>query len=139
MFLDELISVFVNAGVGTFPGNIFASSKAQLPNTDGPFLTLSETSGSGPEGTHNSTQLPAYVRPNAQIVARAKSYPVARNMAEAAFAAVYPVRNQLVAGVWWRQVVCLQNPFDLGSDDVGRVQVVFNIQVTRRPNAAMSQ
>lgn len=139
MFLDELISVFVAAGVGTFNTNIFASTKANIPPGDGPYLSVVETGGSGPEDTHNSQKLPAYVRPNAQVVARAKSYSVARTMAGAAYAAVYPVKNQLVSGVWWRQVNCLQEPFDMGADDVGRVQVAFNIQVTRRPNAAMSQ
>ncbi len=145
MFTEELLSILVDAGVGTLatgtnppPFSLFSSSKSQIPGGSGPFLSVTETGGSGPEGTHNSTKMPAYQRPNAQLVVRASTYAVARAMAMAAYAALFPVRNRFVMGCWWRQVIILQEPFDMGLDATSRATCGFNIAVTKRPNAAMS-
>lgn len=137
MFLDDLVTILTTAGVGTFNVNIFASSKATIPPGAGPYLTLAETGGSGPEGTHNAAAagFPAYVRPNAQILVRALSYSAARAMSDAAYSALFPVRNRFVNGVFWRQIVCLQEPFDMGLDDLNRATVVFNIACTKRKSA----
>jgi hypothetical protein len=137
MFIDDLITILTTAGVGTFNVNIFASSKAQIPTGAGPYLSITQTSGSGPENTHNAAGIGriAYERPNAQLLARAQTYPAALGMIDAAFKAVFPVRNRFVNGVWWRQVVCLQQPFDFGLDDLNRICFVFNIAVTKRPDS----
>ena len=136
MFLDDIVKILTDAGIPT--ASIFVSSKAVIPVGAGPYISVTETGGSGPEGTHNSTVLPAYVRPNAQILVRATSYPTARTTADTAWNALFAVKNQLVNGVFWRQVIMLQEPFDFGVDANGRATVVFNIAVTKRKNAATS-
>lgn len=137
MFIHELISILVDAGVGTFPGTIVASSKGRIPTGAGPFISVITTGGSGPEGTHNSTQKPAYERPTAQIVVRANDYEVAATRAQLAYNTLFPIRNQFIQGTWWRQVTMLQSiPGDIGPDDAGRAQLSFNISVTKRPSAA---
>jgi hypothetical protein len=140
MFVDDIVTILTAAGVGTFNMNIFESSKASIPPGPGPYLTISETGGSGPEGTHNaaSAGFPAYVRPNAQILVRGVSYSAARMMADNAYSALFPIRNQYINGVFWRQIVCLQEPFDFGLDDLTRPTIVFNIACTKRRDAASS-
>lgn len=137
MFIDEVISILVAAGAGTFPGTIIGSSIGKVPTGAGPYISVVETSGSGPEGTHNSTTLPAYERPNVQIVTRGSDYKVTAARAQLAYNAFFPIRNQFVQGTWWRQVIMLQSkPGDIGPDDVGRAQLSFNISVVKRPSAA---
>jgi hypothetical protein len=141
MFLDDLISILTAAGVTT-AANIFVSSKAIIPTGAGPYISISETGGSGPEQTHNAAKYgkgyPAYVRPNAQIFIRATTYPTARNMADTAYVAFYAVRNKLINGVFWRQIIPMQEPFDAGLDDLNRACVIFNIACVKRPNAQAS-
>ena len=136
--LDDLCTILTGANVAVLGTSLFRGATAVLPPGPGPYLTLTMTGGSGPEGTHNATGMPAYLRPSCQVIARATSYPVAEAMALAAYAALWSVRNQLVNGVFWREILPLQEPFDLGIDDALREQLVFNVSITKRPNAAMS-
>lgn len=140
MTLDDLVTILVDAKVGVYGTNIFQTSKAAIPSTDGPYLGITATGGSGPEGTHNATSMPGYVRPTIQIAVRGKNGIATQSMADAAFSALFKVRNKFINEVWWRQVRFLQSePYDLGLDDFSRIILAFNIEVTKRPNAAMSQ
>ncbi len=94
--IEELVSILVAAGVGTSAGNIFAASSADIPTGSGPYLTIEPTGGLFAERTHNETSSPAYQRPTAQIVVRAKTYSAARTMANAAYTALVNVRNQTI-------------------------------------------
>ncbi len=135
MLLDDIVTILQTASVGTDGVNIFQTSKASIPPGDGPYLSVKESGGSGPEGTHNSEfiGMPGYVRPNAQFIVRALDYDVAMTMARAAWFAMRRTKNQFVNGVWWKHVICLQEPNDLmGIDDLGRAQVSFNVSVTKR-------
>jgi hypothetical protein len=95
-FLEELVSLLVAAGVGTFGSDIFIGAKARIPDGDGPFLSVLSRGGTTPLRTHNEIGPPAYQRPSAQIVARAKSSQAARGMAEDAYDALVGIRNQNV-------------------------------------------
>jgi hypothetical protein len=139
--LDNIVSILVDAGVGIDGTNIFRGSKAQIPSSVGPYLTITDTGGSGPEGTHNAIGLPAYVRPNISITVRAQSTSAARTMVRDAYAALVAVgqRSQKIQGVWYRSIVPLQEPFDSGADGAGRITYTVNFAIVKRPNAAMSQ
>jgi hypothetical protein len=126
MFEDDLVKLLVDAGVGLFGTNIFVSSAVTIPTGDGPFLSVIATGGQPPDRTHNQIQPPAYVRPGAQIVTRAKTYVAAKNMAQAAAAALN-VRNVEINSVWYREVSTRQQPFDMGLDSEKRVRVAFNV------------
>lgn len=142
MFADDIVTILEAAGVGVRASTIFVGSKASLP-TPGPssdvaFITLVVTGGSAPEGTHNSIDVPGYVRPSAQVVARATHYSAAEAMAQAAYVALFPVRNRFVNGTWWRQVTMKQEPFDLGEDNNARPRVAFNFDCVKRLSPATS-
>ncbi len=92
---EELIKILTDAGVGVEGTDIFFSSRASVPDGEGPFLSLIEQGGAAPGFIHNQ-DIPAYPSPGAQIVVRAKSYTQARAMAWAAYNALVVVRNQVV-------------------------------------------
>lgn len=139
MFLQDLIYILEHAGIGlTYGTNVFVGSRAILPTGDGPFVVLIETGGSAPEGTHNLTDVPAYVQPSAQVVCHALDYLIARDKAQEIYEAFYAIMNQLVNGTFWRSISPKQEPFDLGLDDAGRARVVFNIECVKRLSPATS-
>lgn len=92
-FSEEIAGLLVLAGVGVFGTNIFNSSNAEIPDGDGPYLSMIETGGTSPEHTHNEIQPAAWVRPSMQITARAKKFVSARTMAYAAHDALVGIRN----------------------------------------------
>jgi hypothetical protein len=139
-FADDLISLFVAAGMGTAGTDLLIGPRALVSDAAAAtgVLTINPQPGSAPEGTHNSTDAPAYVRPSAQIVARAKTLAVAEAKAQAAYNVLYKVRNQFVNGVWYRQITIVGEPFPIGEDDNDLLRVVFNIECVKRLSAATS-
>lgn len=91
-FLDEIVAVLVNAGVGVLNESIFASSKAGIPRGDGPVATIRALGGASPVGTHNDGAA-AYVMPTAQVIVRGVSWQATNAMAQAAYTALVAVRN----------------------------------------------
>ena len=125
-WLEDVASLISGAGVAALNTTMFLSTAASIPAGAGPYLLIVETGGLEPERLHNFAE-PAYERPGAQITVRASSYVSARNMARLAFDAVDGVYNTTINGTWYREIVALQRPFDIGPDDTKRVRVVFNI------------
>lgn len=135
---DDVVSIFVAAGLGVYGDTIFIGPRAALPDTDQAFLTINVLPGVGPEGTHNSTSVPAYVRPSVQIVARATLVSDAEALALAAYLALFPVRNRIVNGTWWRSITMKQEPFELGEDVMSRPRIAFNFDCVKRLSPATS-
>ncbi len=133
-FETEILARLVAQSVGVVDTNIFVGSKSAVPDGPGPFLTFRDTGGFAPERTQNTIYPPAYVKPSAQLLARAFDKPAARTMIYAAYAALISVRNQLLSGTFYREINPRQEPYDLGLDSKGRVQYVFNIDVIKRPS-----
>lgn len=94
-FVEELVKVLVDAGVGVFNTNIFASTAVSLPTDDQTYLLIVETGGTTPGRIQNQIA-PAYPRPTAKITVRATKYVDARTMARAAYDALAAVRNQTI-------------------------------------------
>lgn len=142
MLTDDLVTILETAGVGVYGTTIFVGSKAALPTLESEsevaFVSIIAGGGASPEGTHNLVDVPAYVKPSAQIVARAMKYSLAEAKALEAYSALFKVRNQFVNGTWWRQVTMKQEPFDLGVDDNQRPRVAFNIDCVKRLSPATS-
>jgi len=92
-FIEETVKLLVDAGVGTYNTNIFSTSSKDIPIGDGPYLSIIETGGTFPERTHNDTAAPAFQRPTAKLVVRAKTYAAARTMSRAAYNVLVAVRN----------------------------------------------
>lgn len=143
MWLDDLVTLLTDAGVGTLGVNVFTSSKASIPVLTSGEATVQiiETAGSAPERTQNSVVRPGYIRPAAQFVVRAGTAEKARVKAQAAYNAVVGIRNSWVidAGFtvsgWYREITPLQEPFDPGGgvDDRSQARCVFNVIAVRRP------
>jgi len=96
MFIDELKSLIVAAGIATPGTNFFNTSLASVPLNDGPILLVRETGGIAPDKTHNQIRPPAYVRPQAQFKVVAKDPMAARRMIHAVYAAVVGRCNELI-------------------------------------------
>lgn len=140
-FADDLVEIFESASVGELNEDIFASTKATVPILPSGAATvqITETSGSGPERTHNSVLRPAYIRPSAQILTRAATPALARAKAYECYDAVVGLRNIIVyttvveSGTFYREINPLQEPFDVGVDDRKQARYSFNVTAVRRP------
>jgi hypothetical protein len=97
-FLEEIVGRLVAQGVGVFNTDIFASSSKDLPEGDGPFLTIVATGGTSPERTQNDVATPAYPRPSAQLAVHAARFKASWNMAYDAYNALAGIRNQTLTG-----------------------------------------
>lgn len=130
MILSELAALLISEGVVP---SVYLGSAANIPTSDGPYITLVETGGRDPEYVQNAYE-PAYQRPAVQLVVRAKSYLVARTTAKSAYDVLSKVRNQMLGSVWYRSITPLQEPFDIGLDDRQRARVAFNVLAVKRPS-----
>lgn len=132
-FLNEIIDRLEALGVGVEGSNIFASSKSAIPSGNGPYLTITETGGTGSAKTQNS----ATERPSAQILVRAASYAAARAMAKAAYDALggaNGLHGVSLNGVGYLNLNARQNLTDIGLDGSGRSMIVFNIDAEKEPS-----
>jgi hypothetical protein len=137
-FADDIIFLFQEATLGTPGVDLFIGPRPIVSNTAVATLTVIPTGGQAPEGTHNLTDVPAYVRPAAQIVCRATTQAAAEAKIQLAYNKLFQVRNRLVNGTWYRQITIVQEPFPIGEDDNDLVRFVFNINCVKRLSAATS-
>lgn len=128
MWIDDIVKLLEDAGVGTFGTDIFASTLHSVPMLPSGEATIQiiETGGTAPENIHNEVIKPAYRQPGAQITTRAGDYVTAHNKAAAAYSALF-VRNQTINSSWYQWIKALQEPFDSGVDGRGQVMVRFNV------------
>lgn len=138
MFLDDLVTLIEDANVGEFNVDLFLTTKGDLPLLPSGVISIVETGGTDPLRIQNSVARPAYIRPTAQITARASSPDLARAKAQACYDAIVGVRNSWVinsgatASGWYREINPLQEPFDAGVDDRKQSKFVFNVIAIRR-------
>jgi hypothetical protein len=133
-FLDDLVATLAASGCGTWGTEIFTSTKSEIPIvasggvTSGASLQLIDTGGTAPDNTQNCTIRPAFLRPSAQIVARANSKKDAERLAFRAYFVLFGIRNRFIGQNWYRSVRPLQQPTDLGLDDQGgQIKYGFNV------------
>ncbi len=91
-FVDEIAKRLEDQGVGLKNTDIFATPMADIPTDEGTYLSITETSGAPSADTHNE-QAPAYPKPSAQILVRAKTSELAEAKARLAYDALAGVRN----------------------------------------------
>jgi hypothetical protein len=112
--------------------DLFLSSRANVPFLASGCLQIIETGGTAPLSVHNRTEAPGYLRPTAQVTARAGTYPLARALAKEAYEALY-VTNIFINSGWYLFIRPLQEPFDGVTDERGQARVYFNVRAERRP------
>lgn len=133
-FSKDLVFLLEAGNVGIFGTTIFVGSKASLPSSGvgNPFLTIKESGGAPPLGTHNSTIIPAYLRPSAQIMARGEDAVETRALIQSAYNLLYPIRNRLVNGTWYLHILIKGDIMDLSEDEVARPRYAFNVDAEKR-------
>jgi hypothetical protein len=136
-WLSDLVAQLEVDGVGVYGEDIFTSTKSSppiLPNGEAT-LSVVATGGTSPEKTHNSVIRPAYVRPGAQLTARARDYTTAEAKAQAAYDSLVKVRNVHINSGWYMSIDPLQEPFDGGTDERGQSQCQFNVIGRKRSHS----
>lgn len=128
-WLDDILTVLESGSVGSGGIDIWLTLQAAVPRLPNGSATLHivETSGSGPERIQNNVIRPAFLKPSAQLVARADDSAAAEAMARAAYNALFPVRNQMVNSGWYRSIKPIQEPYDLNVDLNAQAQWGFNV------------
>lgn len=125
----------VDQGVGVGGQTIFAGTDVDLPVSGTPaILTLLETGGEAPEGTHTDGPV-AFRKPRFQVTARADVYDEASALAELAYAALGgrpAIVNLAIAGVFFLWMHPISDFIDLPIDANARVRIAFNVGALRR-------
>ena len=134
-FIEEIRDRLVSQGVGVYGSDIFLGSKASIPSGDGPYLSLTETGGTGSLRSHNGTPV---ARPTVQILARAKNYNDAKIKLKLAFDALggdKGLHNVTLSGTFYQSVTPRQQPTDLGMlDGNGRPMIAVNYEFEKQPS-----
>lgn len=131
--MEDIAFLMVANNFGTVGTTIFYSTRAKIPNGVGPYTSLIETGGLIADRVHNRPDRPAYTHPGIQVIVRATEYIVARNRAMQIRNLLAAVKNEFVDGTWYIEMDVQQEPFDQGSDEIGRPKVVFNVIANKRP------
>jgi hypothetical protein len=99
-FLQELIKILQDAGIGVLNDTIFATTEATIPEFKPPqklsYLGLIETGGTTAVRIQNTGGVPAYERPSAQITAYGMTSEIAKALAYSAYLTLASVRNLTV-------------------------------------------
>lgn len=93
---DEIVKILVGAGVGTYgtmSDTIFIGPAAHIPDGDGPYISVIDTSAQAPDETHNND---FYDNLGAQIIVRALDSEVGETKALEARSALTPKRSYTV-------------------------------------------
>lgn len=130
--LTEIGDYLEVAGVGTVNtptavGTIFKSTR---PDTPDDCLTLYQYNGNAPEYVQDVVG-PDVEVPQLQVMARARSYPVAEQLAYAAWLVLSAVRNQVLGTVYFRSIMPNSSPGYLGRDANDRHLIGFNATVAK--------
>lgn len=93
-FEAEIAAVLVAGGMNA--ADIFQTSKAVLPDDDGPYLTVTASGGLPPMRVHNLITGPKYFRNSAMCMAVGLNTVGTKNLAWQAFGLLTPVKDQTV-------------------------------------------
>ncbi len=124
MLLEELADLLAVNNLGVIGETIFLDTLPSRPDT---CFALYHYAGRPGRYRHDNL-LPADDLPRVQVASRAKSYAVARELAEAAHGLLHFRRKQLGDTLYWRSEA-LQRPFKLKTDEDGREIFVFNLEL----------
>lgn len=124
-FLDGL-------GIGMEGVDMFLGKRPDAPDTA---LILYEYPGLGPEYVQNSFNPSAEIV-QLQVVARAKEYQDAHNLAARAWTALAPVTNATLSGTYYRSIRPNGSPGNMGTDSHDRVLVFFNATIEKEVSLA---
>lgn len=131
MLLDDLGAYLVSQSLGVLGQTLFLGAMPLEHPTLAAIdevLALLETPGAPALHVH-SKAAPDVERPTVQVVVRGAphGYVAARTRAQDAFVALASVHNQTLGGNFYLEVVALQSPWWLYTDEQQRPHIVFNV------------
>jgi hypothetical protein len=129
-FPEDLKLLIVAAGADV--ASVFLGTKADIPLDAGPYTTIIETPGAGPDYVQNQAA-PIYQYPGAQILNRAAKRTDASSRARLCYNALNGF-NLVIGGVRYRSIKPTQEPWDFGLDDTGRIVYAFNVRGDKSPS-----
>lgn len=138
--LNEIAQKLHDEGIAVKDVTLFWSSKAVLPDGDGPFLVMSETGGVGPGGfrgeggrTQNQDSVSTQ-HPTVQVVAIGDDEELTRTLSKAAYSSLDGTWNKTLSGTFYLSITARQEPTDTGLDGKGRIRFTFNIDIEKGPS-----
>jgi|SRR5215472_5901979 len=140
MFIDDVLTLLINANVGVDGGTIFRSSKAFVPPSpqnypaldttkgQGPYLFLGDLGGPAPTRVQNYTT-PNTKKPSCMVLAKGLTYTACVALINQAYAAIDgQAFNSFVNGTFYLSIGARTEPMDYGIDATGNfVQYMFNV------------
>lgn len=130
---EDLAAHWLTKGVIASVDDVLTGGMAQIPDGDGPYISVVETAGAGAE-YRQEVEGTSMEMPGAQVTVRSTDYVEARTLARALWAAL-PVFNASIGGTWYRSLRPLQSPYELGLDATQRrTRFVFNVIGDKKPS-----
>lgn len=129
--LDEVGTYLAANSIGTLGTNMFLGF---LPDTPDACVALYETGGQEPvRAMRSAAGQPVASRPRLQVVCRADqyNYQTARAKSKAVAALLDGLGDTTLSGTRYLWVGAVQEPFLMGRDDSGRVQIAQNFDVVK--------
>lgn len=129
--LDEIGTYLAANSIGTLGTNLF---KGLLPDLPDACVALYETGGLEPiRAMRSAPGQPVASRPRLQVVCRNTQYEyaAARAKAQAIYVLLEGLGDTTLSGTRYLWIGAVQEPFLMGRDDAGRVQVAQNFDVTK--------
>ena len=129
--LDEIGTYLAANGIGTVGTNLFKGFMPDLPDA---VVVLYETGGLAPyRAMRSAPGQPVATRPRLQVVCRNTQYEyaVARAKAQAVYVLLEGFGDQTLSGTRYLWIAAVQEPFMMGRDVTGRVQVAQNFDVVK--------
>lgn len=126
MMVDDIAGFLQAAGVGTQGTDLF---KYRMPDAPDSALCIYEDAGHPPEMVQEGI---VYDNPSLQVMARDKTYSVARSKIESIVKLIGSLRNTQIGPAKYLRVIPTQSPFPLGVDDQNRHRLVVNFEVARQ-------
>lgn len=128
MLADDVCARLISASVAVDNTTLFKGSGALLPKVrETTFLHVVSYPGPAGSRTQNDGAAAATRMPRAQVVARGAKAAEVWAMAQAAHVALR-LTNTVIGATFYLTLRPIQDePFDMGPDDAGRMQVGFNV------------
>lgn len=141
MVVEEIAAHLIEHGLGTLgvvvnsvmTGSIFLGSWAVIPDGNGPFLTLTDTGGTGSSYTQNADGAATH-NFTLQLLGRAKDPMQLKLLMRQAHAVLDGRTNLILSGIPYLSIYARQLPTDLGQDGKGRAMMSFNIMGEKAPS-----
>lgn len=127
--LDAILAHLEAAGIGVAGVTLFAGPDVDMPSGATAILSVAETGGRGPIGTHQEPN--ALRQPWFQIAARADLYQDAAALIDRAYDALSGSQLQ-IADLVFLTLRAVNEPAGIGTDANGRPIVSFNLSTVCR-------